>query len=198
MIVVFVYVFRLLWTVAGKGVGFMMKKIFIAIVTCCLSFNFISITDAGFSFEKLVKNVVKDISKDKQLRKDILKKVHIAPTTRIYADGNYNNGQINYLVGKEDFKTEYHKYKMYLDSPATIKLHFISHVDDYIEFKLVDFDENSIRPFEKRLDINRSPFTKTVTLDKGEYTFIVYKIRSLNSHSNTGSYRFKFEKIAYD
>ena len=180
----------------------MMKKVFIGVTVCLLSLSLSSAVYAGIDWgevtKKIVKNISKDVSRDKELNKRLFKKAYVAPTTIVYPNGTYYHGQIAYLGKDEDYETEYHRYKLYLDAPTTIKLHFISHVDDTVEFKMIDFDENSIEPFEKRLYIDRSPFTRSVTLNKGEYTFIVYKIRSYGKYSNTGEYRFKFETVEVD
>ncbi len=180
----------------------MMKKVFIGVTVCLLSLSLSTVAYAGIDWgevtKNIVKNISKDVSRDKEVSKRIFKKVYVAPTTTVYPNGTYYRGQIAYLGEDEDYSTEYHRYKLYLDAPTTIKLHFISHVDDTVEFKMIDFDENIIKPFKKRLYSNRSPFTRSITLNKGEYTFIVYKMRSSRNESNTGDYRFKFETVEVD
>lgn len=174
------------------------RKLLLVIMICLLSLNLSSVANAGLDLDKLAKEIINNISSDKRLEKELSIKKRIVPMTIIYPNGNYYYGQISYLSGKEDFKTEYHKYKMRLDEAARINLHFISHVDDCVEFQLIDADENIIKPFKKRLYSNRSPFTRSTILSEGEYTFIVYKMRSRRSNSNTGEYRFKFEKVTFD
>ena len=71
-------------------------------------------------------------------------------------------------------------------------------MNDVVEIELRDYDENIIKPFKKRIWIEKSPFTNYVTVNKGEYTFIIYKCRSTRTISNTGEYKFKFEEIDFE
>lgn len=175
----------------------MIKNIIIGICLIISCFFPLQYSYAGINWGNIIGKVAEDtiernIRIDKNLKKQLYKKTYVAPTTVVHPDGKYNYGVISYLSEDEEHKTAYHKYKIYLSKPTTLKLHFISYVNRKLEIKMVDSDENVIRPFEQRLYNDGEPFTESITLDKGEYTFIVYKIRSFGNCSNTGKYRFKF------
>lgn len=122
---------------------------------------------------------------------------HVVPTKTIKTDGTYYEGYVSY-IGSQERSSEpipYQSFKFVLDEPVTLKLHFISHIEKYVRIELRDSDENVIRPFSKRIYVQQSPFTETVTLNKGRYTFTIFKFKSSNSTSNTGDYRFKFESV---
>lgn len=171
----------------------MLKKFGVCLALCGLSiFPMHGVCAAKFDLLGILKQVEK-------IENKIPSKVHVASTTIIEPNGRYYEGKISYMGQDEkNSKTAYHHYKFILNGPATLKLHFISHVDRYVEFEMRDFDENIIKPFSNKVLINRSPFTETVTLDKGTYIFTVYKLRSVSTNSNTGSYRFKIENVALD
>ena len=87
----------------------------------------------------------------------------------------------------------YH-YKLSLNESSTVKLHFVSHVENRVEFKFYDVNENPIKPFCYQLNINKSPYTNTVGLPAGEYDFIVYGVRHERSPYDEGYFWFRFEK----
>ncbi len=181
-----------------------MNKKFVIIaclISCCLIP--VQYSYAGINWGNIIGKVAEDtigrnVKIDRNLKKQLCKKTYVAPTTVVYPNGKYNNGVISYLGEDEENKTVYHKYKIYLSEPTTLELHFISHVNNIMEIKMIDSDENVIRPFERRIRNDEEPFTESVTLDRGEYMFIVYKLSSSGRYTNTGKYRFKFSKESFE
>lgn len=147
-------------------------------------------TFAGTRMDKILKDIF--TKRDIQVVAD-----HFASTTTIKVDGTYYEGYVSYIGGKErnNKPTPYQHFKFVLPEPVTLKLHFISHIEKYVDIELRDADENIIRPFSKRISSTQSPFTETVTLNKGRYTFTIFKLKSRSTASNTGDYKFKFESV---
>lgn len=181
----------------------MIKKIILAICLVTCWFFPLQNSYAGINWGNVIGKVAEEaigrnVRIDKDLKKQLFKKTYVAPITVVYPDGKYNHGVISYLGEDEEHKTAYHKYKIYLSEPTTLELHFISYVNNLLEIKMVDSDENVIGPFERRIYNDEEPFTESVTLDRGEYVLIVYKVRSSGRRTNTGKYRFKFSKESFE
>lgn len=167
----------------------MMKKLMMRLLVLVVCMFPCNNTFAGINVDKIFRDIItkQDVS---------VLASHVAPTKTIKTDGTYYAGKITYINDNErKDRVPYHYFKFTLQQPTNLKLHFISHVDDRVDIELRDSDENIIRPFEANVYFDSSPFTKTVTLNKGEYTFTIFKIRSRSRCSNTGDYKFKFESV---
>lgn len=130
---------------------------------------------------------------------DIINKIdlvsrRISPVT-IYPDGLYHTGILNYVESSKN-KTEAYRYHLIVSRATNIKLHFISHVENYMDIQMIDSDENIIKPFSRRLNIKNSPFTHTLALAPGKYTFSVYCLKRVGNKAQSGDFRFKFEEVA--
>lgn len=115
----------------------------------------------------------------------------------IYPDDQYHDGQLTYIGQQTDDKVEFYRYTLIVDHPMQIKLHFISHVQGQVYFKMIDADEDRIEPFTSSWWYYKDPFNKTITLPAGTYYFSIYKPRYTGDtkNSNTGYFRFKFTEI---
>lgn len=168
----------------------MMRKLMMGLVLLAICMFPCNNTFAKVKIDKILKDIFtkQDIS--------VLTN-HVAPIKTISTDGTYYEGYVSYIGGKErnNQPTPYQYFKFVLTEPVTLKLHFISHIEKYVGIELRDSDENVIRPFSKRIYVQQSPFTETVTLNKGRYTFTIFKFKSSSTTSNTGDYKFKFESV---
>lgn len=167
-----------------------MKKILIGIVSLAICMLSCNNTYAASKIDRILTDVLA------KRNINVLTK-YVAPKMLIKTDGTYYEGFVSYIGGQERTgkSTPYQCFQFILTKPTKLKLHFISHIEKYVEIELRDADENLIAPFSKRINIKQSPFTETVILNKGNYTFTISKLRASNNISNTGDYRFKFESL---
>lgn len=129
---------------------------------------------------------------------DVINKIDIV-TRRIYPvdiypDANYHHGKVDYVEpGKNT--TEAYRYNLIIYKPMNIKLHFISHVENAVDIKMIDADENVIKPFSRRVHMKYSPYSQTVALQPGYYTFSIYCLKAVGRKAQAGDFRFKFEEV---
>ena len=107
-----------------------------------------------------------------------------------------DSGVVTYPAGKGyRSRSIVKKYNFSLKEDAKVTLRFITHVDRYVGIKLMETDtENTIKALTSRISIADNPFTRSVDLRAGQYTFIVYRERSGGNVDNTGTYKFTFTK----
>lgn len=167
-----------------------MKKILIGIVSLAICMLSCNNTYAASKIDRILTDVLA------KRNINVLTK-YVAPKMLIKTDGTYYEGFVSYIGGQERTgkSTPYQCFQFILTKPTKLKLHFISHIEKYVDIELRDADENIIRPFSKRISSTQSPFTETVTLNKGRYTFTIFKLKSRSTASNTGDYKFKFESV---
>lgn len=102
------------------------------------------------------------------------------------------NGIITYPQEKEKgSEVLFDKHPFTVSEVSDVTLHFISNIDNYVVIRVINSEtENEIRAFCKRISRGSSPFNETVNMAAGNYTLMVYKVKSTNSSHNTGAYRF--------
>lgn len=102
------------------------------------------------------------------------------------------NGIITYPQEKEKrSEVLFAKHPFTVSEISDVTLHFISNIDNYVVIRVVNSEtENEIKAFCRRISRGSSPFNETVNMAAGNYTLMVYKVKSTNSFHNTGAYRF--------
>lgn len=101
-------------------------------------------------------------------------------------------GTITYPQEKEKrSEVLFTKYSFGVSETSVVTLHFISDIDKNVVIKVINSEtENEVKAFCQRISKDRSPFNETINLAAGNYTLMVYKVKSTNSSHNTGRYRF--------
>lgn len=102
------------------------------------------------------------------------------------------NGIITYPQEKEKrSEVLFAKHPFTVSEVSDVTLHFISNIDNYVVIRVINSEtENEIKAFCQRISRGSSPFNETVNMAAGNYTLMVYKVKSTNSSHNTGAYRF--------